>query len=204
MGVKKDERSEQPVDSLFFVPRVAVAIVDTGSPGEALLLRAVLESMGAIVTLHQPGTPEDFLIVLGQGERPPPFLVICGHGDDKGFIFGEFMPPIDTASLLGKHMPPSSVAARVLLPRRTVLSTACMTGTDAWGRAFIDGGVDAYIAPEDYPEGADVPLFVHHLFHHLLIRKANVEAAWSHAAGYDAVSRMFVFHSDRGARRLAS
>ena len=107
MGVKKDERSEQPVDSLFFVPRVAVAIVDTGSPGEALLLRAVLESMGAIVTLHQPGTPEDFLIVLGQGERAPPFLVICGHGDDKGFIFGEFMPPIDTAPCLASTCPPA-------------------------------------------------------------------------------------------------
>jgi hypothetical protein len=81
-------------DPSFHVERVLVAAIDCGATGEALLLRALLESMGAVVTLHQPGTPKDFLLVLGQGKDAPAFLVICGHGDENGLVFGEYAPPI--------------------------------------------------------------------------------------------------------------
>ena len=51
------------VDQSFYFPRVPVAVIDRGATAEALQLRALLESKSAVVTLYQPGTPEDFLLV---------------------------------------------------------------------------------------------------------------------------------------------
>lgn len=45
------------IDQKFLFPRVPVAVVDIGDTHEALLIRATLESLGAFVTLHLPGTP---------------------------------------------------------------------------------------------------------------------------------------------------
>lgn len=43
------------VDRNFLFPRTAVGIVAVGDSGEALLLRAMLESLGASVRLYLPG-----------------------------------------------------------------------------------------------------------------------------------------------------
>lgn len=191
----------QPVDTRFFGPRTPVAIVDLGATAEALLARAMLESLGAAVMLHQPGTPEDFLLVLGQSEAARRYLVLCGHGDEDGLILGDYAPGIDTSALAGGRMAPATIAARAHMPGRIVVSTACMTGTDAWGKAFLAGGACAYVAPDGYPEGADVPLFLHHLFHQLLAHNASIETAWRHAAS-DAAGRLFVLHTPESALRL--
>jgi len=55
-------------------------------------------------------------------------------------------------------------------------------------------GVRAYVAPSSEPEGSDVALFLHHLFHQLLRRGAPLDAAWAHARGYDEQGAMFVLH----------
>jgi len=144
--------------------------------------------------LHQPGTPKDFLRVLGQGEAAGSALVICAHGDADGFVFGEYAPGIDTSFLINGSMPAHAIAGNVHLPRRIVVSTACGTGTAAFAKAFIDGGVRAYIAPSSEPEGSDMTLFLHHLFYQLLRRRADIDAAWVHARGYDEQSAMFVLH----------
>jgi hypothetical protein len=196
--------SFSPVDSRFLFPRTPVGIVDYGDTGEALLVRAILESLGAVTLLHLPGTPEDFLRCLEQGEAAPPYLVLCGHGDETGFVFGEYGEGIDTSALVGTSLPPAALTGRVRLPGCVVLSTACLSGREELGRAFLQGRVRAYVAPDDYPLGADVPLFVMHFFHRLLARGAGVEEAWAHAAGYDEPSRMFVCHTPTGVRRLAS
>jgi len=170
-------------------------VVDWGpAAGEAQLIRALLENLGAVVTLHQPGTPKDFLRVLGQGEAAGSSLVICAHGDANGFVFGEYAPVIDTSFLKNGSMPAHAIAGNVHLPGRVVVSTACGTGTAAFAKAFVDGGVRAYIAPSSEPEGSDVALFLHHLFHQLLRRGAPLDAAWAHARGYDEQGAMFVLH----------
>ncbi len=189
------------VDTRFFAPRTPVAIVDLDATGEALLVRALLEGMGAVVSFHQPGTPEDFLLVLGQGDTPATYLILCGHGDEVGFIFGSYGPGIDTSSLVGESMPPASVAARARLSGRVVVSTACLTGTESFGQAFVGGGAAAYIAPEGYPNGTTPPLFIHHLFHQLLVHGVPLEQAWRQTADYDEKSRMFVLFTSEGMQR---
>jgi hypothetical protein len=185
----------RPIDQSFDFPRTPVGVVGWASgAGEAQLTRALLESLGAVVTLHQPGTPSDFLRVLGQGDSAGSALVICAHGDANGFVFGDYAPGIDTSCLINGSMPAQAIAGNVRLPGRIVVSTACGTGSAAFAKAFTEGGLSAYIAPSHEPEGADVPLFLHLLFHQLLRRGAHVEAAFAHARGYDEQGAMFVLH----------
>ena len=183
------------IDQSFCLPRTSIAVVDCGATGEALLTRAVLESLGAAVILHRPGTPKDFLRLLRQPDAAASTLVICAHGDASGIVFGAYAPEIDTSCLVNGSLPAHAIAGAVRLPGWIVLSTACGTGAVAFGQAFTNGGVRAYIAPGSEPEGADVPLFLHHFFHHLICRGGEVEAAWARARGYDEQSAMFVLHS---------
>ncbi|MCK2055945.1 hypothetical protein [Methylobacterium sp. 37f] len=180
------------IDQTFHISRPLVSIVAIGDSGEALLLRALLESLGASVLLHLPGTPADVLLVLGAGGSPADHLVLSGHGDDEGFILGEYGPEIDTRCLTRGRLSPVTLAEHITLPGKVVVSTACETGTAAFGSAFLKGGVAAYIAPNGSPEGADAVLFVHRLFHQFLARRRPLALAFAHAAGDDAAGRMFV------------
>lgn len=183
------------IDQKFMFARVPVAVVDIGDTLEALLIRAMLESLGAVVTLHLPGTPGDFLTLIGAGERVHQHLVICGHGDDNGFVFGDYIEDIDTSMLVEGSLPPSVVAEHVRLSGKIVLSTCCETGGRAYGDAFVEkGGAALYVAPDGSPEGTDAPLFVHCFFHQLLARKQTPEAALERARAYDEAAGMFVGH----------
>ncbi len=116
----------EPIDTRFFYPKIPVGVVALVDAAEALMVRAFLENIGALTLLHLPGTPEDFLLILGQQENIPPYLVICGHGNEVGFIFEEYVKSIDTSALSGISMPPASIAKRVRLPGCVVVSTACL------------------------------------------------------------------------------
>lgn len=183
------------IDQKFLFPRVPVAVVDIGDTLEALLIRATLESLGAVVTLHLPGTPGDFLTLLAGGELVHQHLVISGHGDENGFAFGDYIEEIDTSMLVEGSLPPAVVAQHARLDGKIVLSTCCETGGKAFGDAFVEkGGAALYVAPDGSPEGADAPLFVHCFYHALLARKQTPEAALARARSYDAAAAMFVGH----------
>lgn len=178
------------VDETFYSPRTPVAVVAVGDTGEALLVRSILENLGAAVLLHLIGTPDDLLRVLGQGDASPRYLIICGHGDKNGLVLGEYGAGIDVTELVDGSMPPAAMAPRIVLPGRLVVSTACVTGSDAFGAAFLRGGVAAYVAPDDYPDGGDAVLFVHLLFHRIL-RGAAPAAALREIQRYDEAFGMF-------------
>jgi hypothetical protein len=188
------------IDQSFYAPRTPVAIIDCGDPPEACAIRSLLERLGAVVTMHLPGTPGDFLLTLGQGELAPEFVIICGHGDENGIAFGEYAPGIgiDTSCLVEGSLPALALAGKIKLPGRVVLSTACESGVEDFGRAFLDGGVGAYIAPLSSPDGADALLFVHHFFHNILRQGMALEAAWLRARNYDEESGTFMFYGARG------
>ncbi|WDZ75549.1 hypothetical protein PWG15_13095 [Ensifer adhaerens] len=181
------------IDQKFMFPRVPVAVVDIGDTLEALLIRSMLESLGAVVTLHLPGTPGDFLTLIGGGELVHQHLVICGHGDENGFVFGDYIEDIDTSMLIEGSLPPAVVAEHARLDGKIVLSTCCETGGKAYGDAFVGaGGAALYVAPDGSPEGTDAPLFVHCFFHAVLARKQTAEAALERARSCDPEAKMFV------------
>jgi hypothetical protein len=179
------------IDERFDVPRAPAAVVAVGDTGEALLVRGILESLGAVVSLHLIGTPQDFLRVIGQGEAAPCYIVICGHGDETGLVFGDYGEGIDTTALERGAMPPTAMAARVDLPGKIVVSTACRTGSSAFGQGFLRGGVAAYIAPSGYPDGAAAALFVHLLFHRILSKGESPALAFARVQGADVEFETF-------------
>ncbi|TWG94228.1 hypothetical protein L598_003700000050 [Mesorhizobium sp. J18] len=184
------------IDERFYRPRVPIAVVAIGEAREALVIRAVLESLGATVLLHLIGTPEDFLRVLEQGDAAPRYIVICGHGDDHGIVFGAFDESIDVSALERGSMPPRAIAERANLPSRIVVSTACATGSGEFGRPFLNGGVAAYIAPEGYPDGGDAALFVHVLFHQMLQEGSSPGAALERVRAYEDRFATFTMFAD--------
>ena len=188
------------IDQNFHVPRPLISIVAIGDSGEAQLLRILLESLGASVLLHLPGTPADFLLVLGASGSPAKYLVISGHGDDAGLIFGDYAPEIDTGCLTQGRLSPLTLAEHIALPGKIVVSTACEAGTPAFASAFLGGGVEAYIAPSGSPEGADAVLFVHRLFHQLLARRRPLARAFAHAADDDETNAMFACYGSAALR----
>ncbi len=142
------------IDQKFMFPRVPVAVVDIGDTLEALLIRSMLESLGAVVTLHLPGTPEDFLTLIAGGELVHQHLIICGHGDENGFVFGDHIADIDTSMLVEGSLPPSVVAEHARLDGKIVLSTCCETGGKAFADAMVEkGGQRSMSLPMARPEG---------------------------------------------------
>lgn len=183
------------IDQSFFVPRWPIGVIAIGDSGEALLIRSLLENLGASVTLHLPGTPGDFLTLLGQGRTPYEYVVISGHGDAGGFVFGHYAEMIDVSALTNGRLGPGAIAARIDLPDRIVVSTACETGSAAFGTAFLRGNLAAYVAPSGSPEGCDAVLFVHRFFHLVLKRGLSPRAA-AEGAGDDSRDGAFVVHGD--------
>ncbi len=188
------------IDKSFSWPREPVAIVAIGDSGEALLLRAILESLGAAVLLHLPGTPVDVLKCLAQGSVAPEYVILSGHGDETGFVLGDFVEDIDTSALVKGSLPATNLTNRVNLPGKVVLSTACLTGNEAFAQAFISGGVRAYIAPAEYPDGAAIPLFVHSFFYHILQKQASLEEALKLASTFDETELAIALFKETGAQ----
>ncbi|WP_426125613.1 hypothetical protein [Pararhizobium sp. PWRC1-1] len=103
----------------------------------------------------------------------------------NGFVLGEFIGDIDTGMLVDGSLPAGALAGAIRLSAKTVISTACVTGTDAFGEAFLAAGARAYVAPADFPDGAAVPLFLHGLFYELLHREKTLEEAIETAQSFD-------------------
>ncbi len=151
--------------------------------------------MNAVTILHGIGTPADFLHVINQPENTPPYLIISGHGDEGGLVFGEYIEGIDVSSLQDEVMPPEVIGSHVQLPQTVVISTACSAGVPEAGRAFLNGGVRAYIAADDDVTGEATALFLMHFFYKLTLEEPyTLEEAWEHAASYDEESRLFCLY----------
>lgn len=192
----------QPIDTQFFVPRLSVSIAAlNNSDLEANAIRALLEALGCVVTIHWIGTPEDFLKVLSQGQTAPPYLLIAGHGDEEnGFYFGEYAPFIDTSMLREQHLPAEAIAPVVNLPGCAVISSACWSGIEALGRAFTNGGnIKAYIGCRSAPRGEDMIVFLVNFFHNIMRKKLSDHEAWQKAVNATddpEISQISFFHAN--------
>ena len=192
----------KPIDTEFHARRLPVEIVGFGASGEGELLRSILESLNCVVLSHWPGTPGDFLKVIGQGESCAPYLIVAGHGDEGNLIFGEYGASIDTSMLIGGNMPPECIGEHVRLPGCTVINTCCSGGARPLAEAFMAGGLKAYIGAVEDVEGDAVRLFVTHFFYQLPRAGHSIRRAWRHAASYDKGSRLFALYDRGGCHRV--
>ncbi|OAI31366.1 hypothetical protein A1351_05740 [Methylosinus sp. R-45379] len=182
------------VDEKYVAPKTPASVIAVGDAFEALLIRSMLESLGAAVLLHLVGTPEDFLLTLERKEHDPKLVVICGHGDENGLVFGDYGDGVDVGALVDGSLPAAAIAKRARMPGAIVVSTACLSGDAAFAKAFLEAGAAAYIAPADCPDASDAALFVHYLLHSLLRRGLSPERAFDRARHADPALDMFRLH----------
>ena len=140
-----------------------------------------MEALGCVVLAHRVGTPSDFLRVLGQGDQAPRYMVILGHGDENGLVFGEYGGAVDVSMLRDGSLPPEAIEPHVDLPGCTVLSYSCVGGTDAMARAFLAGGVAAYIGCRTEVQTVALTLFLLHFLFGTLHKKLPDADAWRQA-----------------------
>jgi len=65
------------------------------------------------------------------------------------------------------------------------------------GKAFMAGGLEAYIACDGWP-GCDGTLFELHYFYYLVHKKLSRTEAWRRAASFDEDSRNWVWYDASG------
>lgn len=193
----------RPIESEFYVPLLPISIVQVSGGGE--FLRAMLESLRCVVTLHRPGTPGDFLKVMDLGENTPRYLIICGHGAEDGLYFGEYIPEIDTSMLRNECLPAASIQETVNLLGCTVISATCYGGQPPMAEAFLAGGVKAYIGSPEAPDGMAMNVFLINFFFAVMEKGLSDEDAWRQAAAatdHADIWHLRYFDSGSGEKKL--
>lgn len=148
----------------------------------ALAVRAALESFRLRVHLYHLVQKRNVLDFL-QGDIPPSDYVVMVTGGifaDGGYRHDEppdrmamgFLRVVEEAD--GKWdtadfaLTPPDVPKLVKLPGRTVISTACGSGREPFGKAFLDAGCRAYIGPDGEVNEDALVAFPIMFFYHLL------------------------------------
>ncbi len=191
-----------PVDTRFDDKKLPVAIAHVDRGEQAIMLRHLLEELGAIVLLHGISTPGDFTKVISQGDDAPPFLIIASHGDENGLVFGEYIPRIDVSMLVEGSMPSSYIAQQVRLPGTFVINVSCYGGQPSMSQAFLSGGARGYIGTDPNPPTSNHALFIASFFLSVIRRKRSAQEAWKLAAGYDEHSRSYLYYDEHGMQRV--
>lgn len=175
-------------------PRAKVAIARFGADEDWQLIRLLVESFQADVRLATAATPAEIAATLSE---PPEteFLVLTGHGDERGFILDELVPELAEVQPFNGRLTPALVEAHGSLAGRVVIACACQSGAPRMGRAFLAAGATAYIAPDGYPFGEDVIVFISVLFHGLLALGLKLDEAVRRARAAGRSSELFQLYS---------
>lgn len=156
---------------------------------EALVLRGVLEYFNYRVEVHWVGSRKQFLEIMRGNVPTFHYVVLECHGDDDGIVV-PFERPIPAAELKGL----------VNLPGRVVVNLGCASGTDAFAEAFLGGGCEAYIGPDDFPIANSALMFAIHLLYYLAMERPLAEAV-EKAREHDEQCAMYRLHSRKGRGR---
>ena len=195
----------KPVDTEFFFPLLPVSLV--GLTGGGGIDRTVLEKLGCLVLSHSPGTPLDFLRILGQGNTAPRYMIISGHADPAGLWFGKFGKSVDSRQhemLVDELLPPQAIRDHVNLPGCTILSGSCHGGTPELAKAYLAGGVAAYIGARK-AVGFSLHVFLTHFFFCVIRKGMTDRCAWEaavRAVDDDDTWSLSYWHSDGREERL--
>lgn len=158
---------------------------------EALALRGVLERFHLRVNLFPIGRPRHLADALSGATSHAPHLILACHGDERGILVPELAPEIAQDKPFLDVLTPELLATFVNLPGRTVVCTGCETGSEAFGRAFLQGGCSMYVAPEGYPQATAALFFVIHMYYGLLAGDLSLDEAVARARDQDAETRLF-------------
>lgn len=139
-------------------------------------LRPALEDFGIRVNYLAIGQPRHLVAAL-DGQRPvAPYVVLCCHGEDGVLLLPELAAEIAAAQPFNDRLGPDEVRTHFRIPGSTVIVTGCDTGSSELADAFLECGVDRYIAPTDAPEGFAAIFAVLFYFYELTTGRTAEEA----------------------------
>ncbi|MBD8496979.1 delta-aminolevulinic acid dehydratase [Paenibacillus arenosi] len=175
-------------------PVMSVALVcGPDSDMEANAIRTTLESFDARVITYWIGRPSDLMDILSGKDLYPDtdVIIFSFHGDEGSFV----MPELDE-SVYEEHEPrddfgPEEVARFVNLPGKVILANGCSLGDPKLAQAFLNGGCQTYIGPDDYPYGSSALMFVVRYFYEVLHNKKSVQEAFAVAKAMDEELEMY-------------
>ena len=165
--------------------------MDVAEGTQGYSIRTVADELNLAVRYLRIGTPADFLQAISSPSDLPETILIIAHGDENGLSFGDYTESIDTSMLVKGSMPPSCIKAHAKLEGRKVVNPACEGGRQEMADAFLEGGVDTYIASETSPRATSATIFMIILLDQLTAKKSSWEDAWRRAAAYDDETKSF-------------
>jgi hypothetical protein len=137
---------------------------------EARAIRAALESFRLRVELHrlvQRWQADDFF---GRRARDYDYLVLCAHGTEERIKLEVIEPKKENPGLgdmVGYLLKPATIPDQLTGFRGTLVPTACASGLEPFGAAFLKAGCRAYLGPTDYADLASATLYVIGFFYFL-------------------------------------
>jgi hypothetical protein len=175
---------------------VDVSVINFGDTGtEPFVIRSLAEGYGATSLLKNAGKPSELLSAIRNTDAN--CIVLSLHGDEKGFILPELESQVAATEKYSKHLSAENLTKELKLQGGVVISTACHTGVEDFGKAFLGAGAKAYIAPEGYPEGNAIPFFLSHFFYLSLARNQSLGTAFCAAQRQDTETRLFRMYTSQ-------
>lgn len=144
---------------------------------EAHALRESLEQFGAQVNLISVGRPQHFIDLIQNPQDQ--YLIVSCHGDDRGMLFPELHQDLAGKESFGAICSAQEITRYAQFDQQTIISTGCMTGSDALAEAYLASGAAVYVAPRGSPEAHSAFFFTTQLFYGLLIRELALPEAMS-------------------------
>jgi hypothetical protein len=137
---------------------------------EARAIRAALEAFRLRVELHrlvQRWQAQDFF---AHRAKDYEHLVLCGHGNEQRIKLEVIEPKKDNPELgemVGYLLKPATIPDQLLGFRGTLVSTACCSGQEPFGAAFLKAGCRAYLGATNYVDLTSATLYVIAFFYFL-------------------------------------
>ncbi|SMG55324.1 delta-aminolevulinic acid dehydratase [Paenibacillus aquistagni] len=175
-------------------PVMNVALVvgpDTDMESQAL--RMTLEYFGVRVFTYWVGRPSDFISVLSGEDlyADTDMIILNFHGDEGRFIMPELDEDVYEDNEPRGYFGPEEIKQFAKLNGKIVFGNGCSLGLPALTQAFLDGGCQMYIAPNDYPDGNDALMFVMRVFYEMIQNEKDIREAYQIARSMNDEMSMF-------------
>lgn len=178
-------------------PEMNVAVVcGPDCDMETQAIRSTLEYFGARVFTYWVGRPDDFISVLtGEDIYPDTDMILLNfHGDDGKFIMPELDESVYEEGEPHGDFGPDEIKRFAALHDKIVIANGCTLGDPATAKAFVDAGCQAFIGPDDYPDGSMALMFVIRLFYEMIHHKKDIKVAFQLAQSVDEEMSMYRYY----------
>jgi hypothetical protein len=137
---------------------------------EARAIRAALESFRLRVDMHRLVQRVQAADFFGRRTKDYEYLVLCGHGTEERIRLEVIEPKKanpELGDMVGYLLKPATIPDQLIGFQGTLVSTACASGQEQFGAAFLKAGCRAYHGPTDYADMTSATMYVIAFFYFL-------------------------------------